>query len=1002
MDFSNDRIKVLLAQLKGQIVKRKNLIDGFVYKETTYKSDNKLPSPNSTWKSINGNDLWGGEKGTHYWFYNKFKTEKETVFRLCTGMYGEGWGPGNPQFLVYLNGEMVYGMDYFHEAIEIKPETEYEIHIYAYTNDSDKKLEWKAYAEEIDEKVKKLYYDLNIPYEICQFIEEEDKRYSEILGILNEAASKIDTRIMPSEEFSASVDETIKFLEKTLYSKKDNNLPTVVCVGHSHIDVAWLWTVQQTREKVQRTFSSVVSMLKKYPEYKFMASTAQLYEFVKEDAPDLYEEIKELVKMGRWEINGAMWVEADCNLSSGESIVRQILYGKRFFKKEFDVDCDILWLPDVFGYSAALPQILRNCGVDKFVTSKISWNEENTMPHDTFWWKGIDGTEIFTYFLTAQDKIKGQKPTCYTTYTALTTPKMVAGTYERYKDKKLSDEVLLTFGYGDGGGGPTEWMIENGRRMVKGIAPCPKVKFDTAGAFLNRLKSRIEKTKNVPEWVGELYLEYHRGTYTSMAKNKKYNRDSEKLYHNAELISVINQILLNKKYPQDELYRGWKGIMINQFHDIIPGSSIKEVYDESDIVYKEVTEIGEGILNENHKYILNNVKTEGGILVFNNNSFEATDCIEVDGVSVLAENIPPMGYKVINPKASKNSVKQTDNVIENKYLRVSFKKGEIVQIYDKETKRNILPKGKIANRLVAFEDYPRDWDAWEISNYYTEKEWNVDNIESFEPIACGEKKGFKCVRKFLNSTITQKIWMYPHCRRVDFETDIDWKEDHLLLKAFFPVDVHSNKATCDIQFGNVERNTHKNTSWDEAKFEVCAHKFVDVSEDDYGVAVLNDCKYGYGIDGQEIGLSLLKCATYPNPEADKCEHSFTYSVYPHSGGFTNSDVQKQAYLLNNPMQAYKVPAKSGVLPDVFSLACCDRDNVIIETVKKAEDGKKTVLRLYEYCNRRCKAKITFGFDVKKAFLCDMLENEIQNLKISDSNTVEIEIKPYEIITLCVE
>jgi len=998
MDFSTEKIRVYLDELNKRITVKSTEICGFLYTECEYKSSNVFPKVTSAWRKFEKNDLWGGEKGKHYWFYNKFHTNNETVFKLSTGIYG-GWGEGNPQILVYLNGEMVYGMDCFHDTIEIMPNTDYEMYIYAYTNDADKRQELRGFINEIDEDVKKLYYDISVPYDICSYLEKEDKIHIDTMEVLKKAINMVDMRSTPSDAFSKSVILADEYLQNTLYNKKiDSSKPCVLSVGHSHIDCAYLWTVKQTREKVQRTFSTVVSMMKRYPEYKFMASTAQLYEFAKEEAPELYAEIKELIKAGRWDAEGAMWVEADCNLLSGESLVRQILLGKEFFKEEFDIDCKVLWLPDVFGYSAALPQILKKSGIDTFITSKISWSETNTMPHDTFMWQGIDGTEILTYFLTAQDKNRGEKPVRYCTYSGLLTPQMTAGTWERYQDKNINDEVILTYGYGDGGGGPTERMIEVGRRLEKGLDGCPIVKFGTVTEFCNNLHKKLKKVKLMPKWAGELYLEFHRGTYTSMAKNKRKNRKAEYLYHNAELVSLTDNILLNEAYPKSELKKGWKGILLNQFHDIIPGSSIKDVYTESDLLYDKIYKIGNDILDKKYINIAGNLKTNGGILVFNNTPFVQSGCAMVDGKEVYVKDIPANGYKVVMPTETKENITVTRNAIENKFYKIKFKNGNISKIYDKLNKREVIKKGELANRLLAFEDYPRKYDAWEITNYYAEKSWVIDDVVSTDIVDYGEKAGLKIKKAFLNSVIVQEILVYKNIERIDFETYIDWKEHHILLKADFPIDVHTDKATFDIQFGNVERPTHRNTSWDEAKFEVCAHKFADVSEDDYGAALMNDCKYGYDVLGSNIRLTLLKSATYPNPDADKCEHYFTYSLYPHKNNVRNCNVVKQAYLLNNPLCAIRVNKNNGILPEEFSFVSADKDNVIIDTVKMAEKTDEIIIRMYECCNRRTETVLTFGFDVNNVAVCDLMENELTNIKVNN-NSVKFEINPYEIVTL---
>ena len=792
--------------------------------------------------------------------------------------------------------------------------------------------------------------------------------------------------------------KAIDYLEKEVYQKGSSEI-TTVCIGHTHIDVAWLWTLTQTREKVQRSFATAVSLVKRYPEYKFMSSQAVLYQYLKEECPPLYEQIKQLVKEKRWEAEGAMWVEADCNLSSGESLIRQILYGKRFFREEFGVENDILWLPDAFGYSAAMPQILKKCGITKFVTSKISWNETNQMPYDTFLWQGIDGTKILSYFLTAQDKQRGADPVRYTTYVGNITPAQVAGTWDRYQNKDLNNETLLTFGYGDGGGGPTDEMLEVARRLKHGVPGCPAVRIDFAGNFLNRLEEKTANYRKLPVWVGELYLELHRGTYTTMGKNKRNNRKSEYLYQQVEFWSLFAS-RLGLLYPEKELRSGWELILLNQFHDILPGSSIGEVYKESDRQYTQIFEKGSRLLEAAQRSIAQKIQTDGGLLVFNPHSFPYSGPVECGGAYYLVDNIPPKGYQVVPIAPVESKVSVTENCMENPFLRVELENGNITRIFDKRRSRELLKAGQRANILQACEDIPRDWDAWEICDYYDEKIWELTDTDQVEILHEGTRAGLRITKTFLSSTIIQRIYLYDCSSRIDFETTVDWQQQHILLKALFPMDIHAEKATYDIQFGTVERPTHKNTSWDAARFEVCAHKFADISEDDYGVSLMNDCKYGYDITDGNMRLTLLKSPTYPNPTADRGRHEFTYSLYPHEGNYTEGGTFSSAFALNIPPQAMVLPAQSGPLEDCFSFVSCDKDNIIIETIKKAEDSDAMILRLYDAYNRRCQVTLTFGFDPRQVFLTDMLEHCVQPLPVH-GRSVTLPVGPFEIITLAV-
>lgn len=1004
MAFIKEKIRVTLNNLQKLIDKAVFEIKPLEYVPAEYEA--KLPAPTDGWKQYD----YGAELHTndaHFWIKGEFTTPaakdgKQIILSFTTA--ANGWDAQNPQGLLYLNGKAVQGFDVNHTWVEIEPDTKYEMLVFFYTGSICAKSEIHACILERDIAVKDLWYDMSVPMEAAKLFSDTDPNSILTLKQLELAANLLDFRRFDSPEFHESVKAAADYLKKNYYNALcGKNENTVNCIGHTHIDVAWLWTLAQTREKAQRSFSTVLELMKRYPEYKFMSSQPQLYKYYKAALPEKYEEIKQRVKQGRWEVEGAMWLEADCNVTSGESLVRQVMFGKRFMKDEFDVDSKVLWLPDVFGYSAALPQILQKSGVNKFVTSKISWSETNKMPYDTFMWEGIDGTEIFTQFMTAQNKDGG----AYTTYVADITPSMVYGSYDRYQQKEYSDHSLITFGFGDGGGGPTPEMLERGRRLAYGLPGLGKAKITTATEYLADVEKQFTKNaaqlKRIPQWKGELYLEMHRGTYTSIAKNKRNNRKSEIMLQKAEALSIADKLLLGKEYPQTALNDAWETVLLNQFHDILPGSSIKEVYDECDVQYAGIRKVGEGIISEKLADIAANVKTDGGVLVYNPLSFEAEGVIEHDGEYVATGKIPAFGWRVITPVKADSKIKATEKRLENKYYVIKLdKKAQITSIYDKRNKRELIKNGQVANRLELFEDYPRAYDAWEITDYYKQKMWIIDGLDEIKPFVCGECGGVEILRRYSNSVIRQKITLYGSSPRIDFVTDIDWHEDHVLLKAAFPLDIHANKATYDIQFGSLERNTHSNTSWDAAKFEVCAQKWADISEDGYGVSLLNDCKYGYSAEGSTIKLSLLKAATYPNPEADREKHSFTYSLYPHTDDFKRGGTVEQAYLLNVPFESVAVAAnKNGKLPDSYSAISCDKKNIIIETVKKAENGDETVVRMYDAFDRRENVTLKFGFDITSATLCDLLENDLCDLTIKN-NTVTLPVKNFEIVTVKVK
>ena len=790
-----------------------------------------------------------------------------------------------------------------------------------------------------------------------------------------------------------------------------------------------------TEDKAVRSFSTVLELMKEYPEYVFMSSQPQLYKYVKKNAPDVYEQIKERVKEGRWEPDGGMFVEADCNIASGEALVRQFVHGQRFFKEEFGVDNEILWLPDVFGYSAALPQILQKCGIPYFMTTKISWNEFNKMPYDTFEWEGIDGSRVLTHFVPTRDYNKaavegGTETEHFTTYNGYINPSQMKGAWARYSQKYLNEEVLCSFGFGDGGGGPTKDMLENQRRLAKGLPGMPRTKMSTAKEFFHVLDKHVTDKKYLPTWVGELYLEYHRGTYTSMARNKKFNRKAEFAYQNEEMYAMLDAQTAGGAYPEKELHEGWEVILRNQFHDILPGSSIKEVYDDSKAEYEGIFAENKALTDATLAHIAAGVKApKHSLVVYNPNSAAAYDLVTftvpdgmgepavydgetklavqktADGAYVFfAAGVPGKGYKtyIVKEEAADTtpSMEVSTEVMENEFFKVEYnEKGQFAKIYDKKANRDVLKPGKAGNVIVSYEDRPHNYDAWDVNNYYTEKSWDIDQVSAMEVVENGPVRAcVKVERKYLDSTITQFIYLYHDIPRIDIKNVIDWKEHQIFVKDYFPIDVHTNEATFDIQYGNVKRDTHDNTSWDFAKFEVCHHKWMDVSEDGYGVSMLNDCKYGVGVRNGVIGMSMLKSAIHPNPEADKELHEFTYSIYPHQGGWREAGTVKQAYQINNPLTYSWKENEGGTLAPEYSLVSSDKDNAVIEVVKKAEDSDAVIVRLYECYNRRTPVTLIFGKELTSVVECNMMEEGADPVEFT-GNQATFEMKPYEIKTL---
>ncbi len=1060
--FKQAKIERTVKTLHDLIFVNIRMIDDIRFKVTEDRPEKILHDDYDKWNNFKPDARWG-EFDSHTWFYVKYTVPDEwngktIALRIRTGLEGE-WDATNPQFLFFINGNISQAFDTNHNLAIITDRAEaggaYEFLFWGYSGPKVRQVNFICEIGLFNYDTERLYYDLKIPLEVANILPEDDIRRLMILKHLNRTVDILDLRKPYSEMFSLSVKGAINYIEEEFYNKycSDQGIK-VSCVGHTHIDVAWLWRIRQTKEKAVRSFSTALKLMNEYEDFIFMYSQPVLYKFIKEEYPSIYAKIKERIRENRWEAEGAMWLESDINLPSGESLIRQILFGKRFFKDEFGIDSKILWLPDAFGFSASLPQIIKKSGIRYFMTTKISWNQFNKFPYDTFLWRGIDGSEVLTHFITTSDY---NTKSFQTVYNSTLTPSEVLGAWKRYQQKDLNQEVLICYGYGDGGGGPTREMLENAKRMSRGIPGCPQIKMEKAGDFFKRLEKRLYSDRDsVPRWVGELYLELHRGTYTSMAKNKRFNRKAEVMLSQVEFTAALTSVL-GYEYPAQELRDLWEKVLLNQFHDILPGSSIKEVYEDSWRDYAHIFSRCEKILSSIYNFLASKLNVDGPTLVvFNNTSFNRKDIVRVDSsimpgfsdiviadgeievphqktigrngleeIIFLASDVPSKGFKSFRVKKTHNGNKYHLNrkieknnrvgliiektYMENRYFKISFnEKAEIISLFDKVAEREIIVKGGRGNVLQVFEDKPQNWDSWDIDPYYIYKMWEVDTASNIEIVETGPIRGAISVeKKFLDSTIKQKICIYNDIPRVDFENTIEWREKQLLLKVSFPVNINSTKATYDIQFGNIERPTHWNTSWDRAKFEVCAHKWADLSENDYGVSLLNDCKYGYDIKDSTLRLTLIKSGVEPNPEADLGKHVFTYSLYPHTGSWREGGTVQMAYNLNYPMNCFLITrsedsnkySKMKGLPDVFSMISLDKSNIIVETVKKSEDDDSILVRLYENHNKRGFVNIQFGLDIDMAEECDLMENKIKDLKLFRENTLELYFTPYEIKTI---
>lgn len=837
-----------------------------------------------------------------------------------------------------------------------------------------------------------LWLDIRILRGLILRLPEKSVRRARIIKNLNDAIN-----IFADNPKNAELSRIE--LAKELNKPADASALQVTAIGHAHIDTAWLWPVRESIRKCARTFASQLNLIDRYPEYIFGASQPQHYQFIKDHYPKLYDRIKKAISNGRWEPQGAMWVEADCNLISGESMVRQVLHGKNFFKDEFDIDINHLWLPDVFGYSAALPQILKKSGVDYFLTQKISWNQINEFPHHTFNWRGIDGSEVLTH-----------SPPENTYNSQLDTEYLVPA-QEHFKEKAFINEFISLFGVGDGGGGPKEENIELGHRM-KNLESAPQVSFGTAKAFFKKLN---EYKDSLPKWVGELYLELHRGTLTTQAFVKKANRRLEDTMQNIEMLASLLPI---EEYPQQELDEIWKVMLLNQFHDIIPGSSITEVYRTTEEEYSDAFVKIENLLNKIAKQLFE--PDENSFILFNSMSYSYNGSVEFDietdeqfvivdsnNKEIIQQNekdkiialvsLPPLSFTVLKKKTgSINPTETRDSLIlENNLIRYSFNdNGCLVSIFDKEVQKEILEENQLGNLLTLYDDHPNDWDAWDIDKFYEEAIIEYAKVSSKNSLTVGAvRSSIKFSYSVGDSQISQNIYLDNNSKLLNFETNVDWHEKHRMLRVSFPVDIRSEQATFDIQYGYVKRPTHRNTSWDYARFEVVGHRYADLSDNDYGVALLNDCKYGYKVYDNILDLNLLRSPNYPDPDADQGQHAFTYSLLPHTGDLIHSNVIAEAALLNQGVQVIN-GFNSNTIEIPWQLT---GEGVVLEVVKKAEKENCLIIRLVERkgCHSRCNLQFSHG--KVELIETDMMEWEEINI-IGQGNSFDLSFKPFEIKT----
>ena len=979
---------------------------------------------------------WGGYDKT-VWFRKRLNVPEEFAGKRVGLVFDIA------EALLYVNGKPYQGIDKNHQEVLLSDKARtnqtFFLALEAY---SGRKRELSTFNSAqlvvINPTARALFHGLTALHDIEKLLGQSSPETKDIKELIRQTLIFLKYFKPEGEEYPNAIGRAYNFLSRTLEAEYKTSLTGMIhLVAQSHLDVVWLWRLKETIKKCGRTFSTALRLMEEFPEFNFSQSQAYLYQLTKENYPEVFKEIKQRIIEGRWHAIGSTWVEPDCNIPNGESLVRQVLHGKRFFRQELGVDSDILWLPDTFGYSWALPQIMKKSGIRYFFTTKLTWNDTNAFGHNTFWWRGIDGSKILTHIPAVG--LEGS-----------INPKDLKKSWESYKEKETSPHTIQTFGYGDGGGGPTTEQIET-ERIVKTIVGLPPSALSTTSQFFKTIE---EQSKEFETWSDELYLEKHRGTFTTHGWVKKENRECEALLYTTELLAVLGMLLgtkgTSKKYPQQQLELAWKKLLLNQFHDIVPGTAIAEVYDD---VHKDFSDL-KSICEHIHKQSLSGLVEKAGkrktakdfrFSIFNSlawpRSSYVTLAIEADeksffvsdvegnpveyqllgrrkGTTLLLcflENIPPLSFAslVVTPFAAKSTPpapwKITNRLVETPRYRVRFdSRGQISSLHDKALRRELIGKGARANHFQAFKDLPKQWDAWDIEAEYSNRPIDLFKFERLRIIESGPLRATIRLelRSDNGSRLTQDIHFYHKSPRIDFATSVTWKEKQTLLKVAFPLNVKTHAATYEIQFGALQRTTKPTDSRQKAKFEVPAQQWVDLSEQKFGVSLLNDCKYGHDAFESTLRLTLLRSPHYPhalepwrlNDErlTDQGEHAFTYAIYPHSGDHTVGESLQRARELNQPLVI-----TDGTPSNVPPLITISSPNIIIDSIKKAEDSDDVVIRLHEAYGQTLKTTVTFGLRADAAVECDLLEQEVGALKISKSK-LALKFTPFEIKTLRVK
>jgi alpha-mannosidase len=993
------------------------------------------------WRAINEGDLWGEPDGT---FFFRCRIKAPTKFR---GLPAVLHVPTPTEMLVRVGGRIINAFDPNRHDVpllrRVRGREALDVEMEAYVRSApDDQRAGQVLGEghgcthiwhtptlvSYDRVYGDFLNDLTVAIDTaaCASVDEDVRAF--LWHHVDETVKKLDRDTADRRSFHASVAAARAYLKANVYDAQGMSSPgRLALVGHSHLDVAYHWRIKQGIRKNARTTAVQLALMDEYPELLYCHTQPYLYEQLKRHWPELFERVRRKVRSGQWEMVGGPYVEPDCNTPSGESLIRQCLLGKQFYLDEFGVDVDTCWLPDVFGNSWIMPQILKKAGIPYFVSNKMStWNDTNRFPHTNFVWRGCDGSEV-----------KACVPASH--FISWLAPDQLLANWDGFAEKVAVGESMNMFGFGDGGGGITREMMETARRITA-FPGLPRTRLVSGKQYLDEA---FAPGRKLSTWDDELYLEMHRGTSTTKAILKKLNRRCELMAREAEIFGTLAELLGCGKAPRQRLTDAWKTVLVNQFHDILPGSHTNPVAVEAQASYEQA--LGEFTAMRDHaaECLAAKVDTAGQpgqpVVVFNSLNWprsglvelpvrggESVGAVAADGrplptqavkgddgsarLLVLADQVPALGYATLfvrkrpsgqPPTADVLAAAQTRHGIEleNAFLRLAIDRdGCLASLVDKATGRQVIEPGAKGNELQLFEDKPGLYDAWDIVTTYKEKRYPLPAAQSVRLVESGPLRAVVRVeRRFFASRLVQDIVVYAHQRQIDFQTFVDWHERNRLLKVAFPVAVLARRATYDLSYGSIQRSTGSNTSWDRARFEVTGHFWADLSESGFGVSLLNDCKYGHDIEGSRMRLSLLRGPVRPDPLSDQGEHRFTYSLLPHEGTWQQGGTTQAAWQLNVPLVAVAARRHEGKLPPVSSLATVQGPGVLLGALKPALRGKGVVVRLAELYGGRGSATVRLP-GAKAASECDLLERPLRKTALRRGQIVT-SVTPFEIKSL---